>query len=455
MAPSQAARKLLGAWYTPSELVAIVVDNVIAGFDRAPGAPVTVLDPACGDGRFLAAADARLRAAGHTVELTGCDVDRAALDAIADRSVRTIHADALSYDWGSSEFEIVLGNPPFLSQMAATTTRGGSSRHGGGPYADAAVEFLALAVRLASPAGGLVGMVLPQSVLATRDAGAVRAEVAAAADLTWSWWEPRQQHFDASVTVCALGFRRQAGGRAPRRRWTSVVTDALGIPDLDAAAIDASGTLADRAELNANFRDEYYALVPAVGDHASGPPLVTSGLIDPGVCLWGTRPVTFARRRLAAPRVDLDRLTGRFPRWAARKLVPKVLVANQTRVIEAVADPDGAWLPGVPVNTVTPPPGSDVERVWELAAVLTAPVASVIAWQRNAGTGLSGSSVRIGPALLGSIAWPAGDLGPACAALKAGDIAGCGAAVTRAYGIDGAGFDELVTWWTRQLPGGA
>ena len=53
------------------------------------------------------------------------------------------------------------------------------------------------------------------------------------------------------------------------------------------------------------------------------------------------------------PGVDLTQLTGRFPRWAERKLVPKVLVANQTRILEAVADLQ-AWLPGVPVNTVTP-----------------------------------------------------------------------------------------------------
>ena len=72
--------------------------------------------------------------------------------------------------------------------------------------------------------------------------------------------------------------------------------------------------------------------------------------------------MTFARQTFTCPRVDLDRLTGRFPRWAERKLVPKVLVANQTSVLEAVADRDGAWLPGVPVNTVTPTDGSDDRR---------------------------------------------------------------------------------------------
>ena len=72
--------------------------------------------------------------------------------------------------------DVVVGNPPYLSQLAAATTRGGSSRHGGGPYADAAVEFLALAHRLARPDGGRIGLVLPQSILASRDAAPVRAD---------------------------------------------------------------------------------------------------------------------------------------------------------------------------------------------------------------------------------------------------------------------------------------
>ena len=42
-------RKQLGAWYTPPALVDAVVHEAV--FDGAR----TVLDPACGDGRFLRA----------------------------------------------------------------------------------------------------------------------------------------------------------------------------------------------------------------------------------------------------------------------------------------------------------------------------------------------------------------------------------------------------------------
>ncbi|HEY5663350.1 MAG TPA: N-6 DNA methylase [Ilumatobacter sp.] len=455
----QPTRKARGAWYTPPELIATVIDGLFAEIDADRTAPVhrhgsgaiRVLDPAAGDGRLLRAVAASLAGRGVRHELIGCDIDAAALAAAGLPDARLIHDDALARDWGDERFDVVIGNPPFLSQMAAGTTRGGASRHGGGPYADAAAEFLALAVRLARPDGGRVALVLPQSILGARDAGPVREAVAGQADLRWSWWEPRQQHFDAAVNVCVLGFARPSTGAAPV--WTRVVTDRLGVPALDQRELRTTGRLGDRGDLNANFRDEYYALVPAVADGADGPPLVTSGLIDPGVCHWGDRSVTFAKQTFTHPRVELSRLTGRFPAWAARKLVPKVLVANQTRIIEAVADPTGAWLPGVPVTTVTPHDGAAPERaLWEIAAVLTAPVASVLAWHAGAGTGLSTRSVRVGPAVLAATPWPAGDLAKAVEALRSGDLVGCAREVTAAYGLIGTAADRLVDWWVGLLP---
>jgi len=454
MPGDQVARKLLGAWYTPPELVEITVAGLLDGWSPPPtasGHGVRVLDPACGDGRFLAAVEhtIRDRFPSTAVELTGVDVDPAAVDTLSRQlpHARAVHADALTHDWAGATFDLVVGNPPYLSQMAAATSRGGASRHGGGPYADAAVEFLALSVRLADPDGGRVALVLPQSLLGARDAAPVRDQIARQADLAWSWWSPKQQHFDAAVNVCVLAFRRPATGATTAHAFTEVVTARLGIPHLDAARLAVDGTLGDRAELNANFRDEYYALVPAVSDHADGPPLVTSGLIDPGRCHWGSRPVTFAKRSFAAPRVDLSKLDGRFPAWAARKLVPKVLVANQTRVVEAVADPDGAWLPGVPVSTVTPLDGPGAVGVWELAAVLTAPVASVHAWHVGGGTGLSTRTIRLGPAVLASVPWPAGDLSAAVASLRSGDALACARRVAGAYGLGDDEAIPLLAWW--------
>lgn len=463
MSSPKPTRKSLGAWYTPVDLVEVVVSGVLDDFaglaaatDAFGSRPVRVLDPACGDGRLLDAVSVRLRADGFAVEATGCDIDPGALAEVPDPTVRTIEADALDHDWADERFDIVVGNPPFLSQMAATTTRRGSSRHGGGPYANSAAEFLALSVRLADVAGSVIGLVLPQSILASRDAAPVRASVDLVADHTWSWWRADQRGlFDADVNVCALGFRRPTNRPTDDFAWTSVVTATLGIPPLPVDALRSDGTVGDRAEANANFRDEYYALVGAVDDDASGPPLVTSGLIDPGRCWWGARPVKFAKQIYRHPHVDLSKLDGRFSEWARRKLVPKVLVANQTLLVEAVADPDGAWLPGVPVTTLTPVPGHDhVPSVHEIAAVLTSPVASAWCWHAGGGTGMSTRSMRLAPALLAAVPWPAGPLDDAVDALRSGDVVGCGSAVVQAFGLDptAAAGGDLFRWWCAGLP---
>jgi hypothetical protein len=184
-----------------------------------------------------------------------------------------------------------------------------------------------------------------------------------------------------------------------------------------------------------------------VVEDGAGPRLVTSGLIDPARCAWGERPVTFARRRFHRPTVDVHRLSAAMRRWADALRVPKVVVANQTRVVEAAVDPDGSWLPGVPAITARPFDGADP---WAVAAVLTSPVASAWVWHRAAGTGLSGTTVRLGPRWLGLLPWPRGDLRAAVDALRGGDVQACGRAATAAYGVDGG--HDVHAWWLRGLP---
>ncbi len=404
-------RKQLGAWYTPSPVVDAVVAQVVP---RRPleGRPVRVLDPACGDGRFLAAAAAAVRRRGGVPELVGVDVDAGAIAAasVAVPSADLVHADALQRDWRGAQFDLVVGNPPFLNQLAAATTRGGRSRFGGGPYADTAAEFLALAVELAAP-GGRIGLVLPQSLLATRDAAAIRSRVDQVAALRWMWWSDALL-FDAAVRVWAGVWEVGGRRRAVRRRRGTELAVAADVPSTGpwsrliadvAPPLTGARTLGDIATCAVDFRDQYYGLVGAVGDEGDGPPLITSGLIDPQTCQWGERPVRFAKQRFAAPRVDLDALTPTMRRWADSRLVPKVLVANQTKVIEAVLDREGLWIPGVPVITVTAPP----EQLDLVMRVLTSPGATAWVRYHAAGSGLGAGTVRLSPALLASIPIPA------------------------------------------------
>lgn len=446
-ASSRDARRARGDFPTPPELVARVLDHTLPTL-RA-GDTVRVLDPTCGDGRFLLAAGERIRAAGawpclHGVERhrPAADAARAALAAAGFGAASRIDvADVRTYGWPAEPFDVVVGNPPFRSPLVDGHAAGADSA----PYADLATEVLALAVRLTRPDGGRVGLVLPQSVLAARDAAPVRSAIDGVAERIWSWWSSVAL-FEASVFVCAVTLERCLGPRrSPAAPWTAPVTTALAVPEL--GPIRSRGVLGDRARLTANFRDQYYGLVGAVRDDGAGPPLVTSGLIDPGVCTWGHRPVRFAGVRYRAPRVDLAALTPRMQRWAAGLLVPKVVVANQARVVEAVADPDGAWLPSVPVLTARPHGGADVG---EVAAVLTSPVASCWAWHRAAGTGRSPTAIRLGPRWFADLPWPEGDASEAVAALSAGDVVGCGRAVLAAYGR--AGDEALLAWWRNLLP---
>jgi hypothetical protein len=124
-------------------------------------------------------------------------------------------------------------------------------------------------------------------------------------------------------------------------------------------------------------------------------------LIEPNECWWGRRPVRFAKQGFAAPRVDVSQLSPKLQRWARQRLVPKILIANQTRRIEAVIDRDGSWLPSVPVITCT------TDRLDEVAAVLHSGAATDWVRYHAAGSGLSATTVRLTARLLASIPLPA------------------------------------------------
>ncbi|MEY2416812.1 MAG: hypothetical protein QOH53_2146, partial [Ilumatobacteraceae bacterium] len=289
-----------------------------------------------------------------------------------------------------------------------STSRGGRSKYGGGPYADSAAEFLSLAVRLARP-GGRVGLVLPLSMLSTRDVTAIRDDVSRRAALQWMWWSPTLM-FDAGVRVWAgvweVGGKQGAVRRAygphfeARQRipmpaqWAGLIADTVEAPH-------DGPVLGDIAAFTADFRDQYYGLVGAVSDGVEGPPLITSGLIEPNECWWGRRSVRFAKQTFTAPRVDVQSLSPALQRWAAQRLVPKILIANQTRRIEAIIDRDGSWLPSVPVITCT------TDRLDDVASVLHTDAATEWVRYHAAGSGLSATSVRLTARLLASIPLPA------------------------------------------------
>ena len=96
---------------------------------------------------------------------------------IDDRSVRTIHADALTHDWGtqrSTSWSAIRRScrrwrPPPAARLEPRT--------GVGPTPTPPPSSSPWRSGSPDPDGGRVGLVLPQSIIGARDAGPVRAQV--------------------------------------------------------------------------------------------------------------------------------------------------------------------------------------------------------------------------------------------------------------------------------------
>ena len=473
--PERRERRRRGAYFTPPSLVDVLVHDVLEPACAGRSTPPRILDPACGDGRLLEAAGSYLTerfGVDSAPFLVGVELDADEARSTASR----VRAQVLCGDARSlldtpehrHAYDIVIGNPPYLSQLSAETARGGRSHLGGGPYADVAAEFLALSLRLVHERDGFIGLVLPLSVLASRHVAPIRAEVEQCAAIESFWWSNTQM-FEANVRTCVLGLRTGRRTTTVRRTfggvsssdsvptigppedgsgsdsWSWLVADIAGVPRLP--TLRTVGVLADLATATADFRDQYYGLVGCVADEGDGPPLVTSGLIDVGCVRWGEKPTVFAKQRYSAPRVQIDRLDERMHRWATARLVPKVLVASQTRVIEAAVDEQGLWLPSVPVVTMVPLQRHDL---WRVAAVLTSPIASAWIAHRRTGSGLSARSIRVTASDLHALPLPgvASAWETAVERLRAGDVLGSGESMMDAYGCDDA---ALFAWWGQRV----
>lgn len=391
-----ADRTRLGAWYTPPALVDVLIEHALDPvLDRAtPGQRLVIVDPACGTGNILRVAAAALERRGWSSEaaqqcLVGLDID---LEALAVSRCHLPAANLTVADGASYELaaDVVVGNPPFLSQMRRRTARA-SGGHG---YADTAAIFLAHWCGQLRP-GGRLAMVQPMSMLAAHDAGVLRRAVTDRASVEQIIAQTRAV-FDAAVhtvVVVVDASRPDASDLPHRPTWSHLIAGQFG-----AAVPDMSGNeplLGSIANATADFRDQFYGLVGSVSDSGDGPPLITSGLIGVGTHRWGERPVKFARGHYQAPRVDVDRLSAAMQQWAQRRLVPKVLVATQSKRLHAVADREGAWLPSVPVITVTPNNPGDIGVLDRIEAALLHPRATEWARATYLGAGLHPTAIKL------------------------------------------------------------
>jgi len=490
---SRPERRSRGAFYTPAplaaELAAATLGPLVAsGCD--PGG-LRVCDPAVGGGALLLAAARFLVGLGGDPALvvgnmTGVDIDpiAARLAGVAlgslggDPSIR--QGDALVEAWpDAGRYDAVVANPPFLAQLRQRTARSREEaaalveRFGDGAagYADTASLFLLLSLELVRP-GGRVGMLLPEPVIATRDGARVRHQVGSGSRLHQLSTTPAAT-FDAGVRV-RLAVLEPLAADAPvasgepwhRGEWSLLTAAPAGAP---AVELHGRGVLGEVAGTTAGFRDEFYGLAAiAIDDDQPGPvatdrpALLTCGLIDPARSRWGNRPARLAGTRFLHPRADLGRLEAgsRLRLWADRSRVPKVMMATQTRVLEAVADPGGDWIPVVPVISVTPRP----DALWHALAVLLAPPVSAHARRVHAGAALSADAIKLSARQVAALPLPwdrdAWDVGAEHA--RSASLAGSrGSTAEWRAGLDRLGTtmcdaygvrpDSVMGWWSARL----
>lgn len=544
-------RRALGAHYTPAALADRLVDLALRASGLGAGElPQRVCDPSCGAGSILVSLAEELHARGASPAevlerlLIGCDIDPAAVRAARESLLlwaasageadppepRVLEADALALPADFPEVDLVVGNPPFASPLSADVARRrkpgripdagsvtSSARERGaalsaaehGAYVDDSALHLKAAVELVAP-GGVVCLLQPQSLLASRDAASVRAAVSELAVIEALWASAQDLFEEASVRVCAPvlvrrreGMARRSGGPMessvlwddeaavavsfdPTGSWAPLLAGVMGTPRVGGAAGPSHGddvvSVGDLARCTAGFRDEFYALASVAFDSSPGERarrgqgglpgvprddnyrLITAGMVDPGMLRWGTGSWKLAGERYVAPVADpglLEETSPRVGRWSAARAVPKVLVASQTKVIEAAVDRTGCCVPVTPVVSVET--SGDCSPA-ALAAMLSAPSNSALLATGAAGSGRGSGALRVGASAVAELRasgdpqrWLAAEwlwarfeaMARSCSTPEEWSM--IGVELDALIGCDPD--DRVVTWWVDRLPG--
>lgn len=401
-----------------------------------------------------------------------------------------------------SGFDCVIGNPPFLNQLeSATSTAKGLSAiveqrsndviRG---YTDLSATFLLFATQIVRQ-GGRVAVVQPQSLLAVKDAAPVRMAVVKSGSLE-ALWVSNEHVFDGvSVFTCAPTIKiggarvstlsRSTGAAfnplpqmtldndalAGEETWAHLAAAASGIPEI---TLPAGNTISTFADATADFRDQYYGLdgfllesetVPPAKqqDVRAFPPIVTTGLIDLAECRWGQASTRILKTKWQAPRIDRLRMEteGTLGSWIQARLIPKILLATQTRVIEVFVDAAGKYVPSIPLITITP---KQSEHLWQVAAAIASPVCSALALQKYAGAAMSADAIKLSakqvlgmPVPVEGPAWVEGAAALATAhdadtpSARRSHLIRFGSLMCRAYGLSEAVSDAVLQWWTDRL----
>lgn len=275
-------------------------------------------------------------------------------------------------------FDLIIGNPPFVNAI-----EGGVSdtekpllryrfREIGGT-ADLAYYFLALGTSLIRP-GGRVALVQPRAVLNAAPVRGLRQHLPGGLRPNLLYAPGRPDLFAGPavfIALVVLGPNQECvvsrdpepsdatwvTGAVESENWWQAIEGLLNPADLHN---ECFGTPAgDIFEVTASMTTgDAYDVVSAVIDEADGesPKLVTTGLIEPGFCLWGQTTCRYLKRDYDHPRVLASAsLTKSLQKRVARSHRPKILVAGLTKRIECFLDRGGDYIGAVSTYSIFHP----------------------------------------------------------------------------------------------------
>jgi hypothetical protein len=300
--------------------------------------------------------------------------------------------------FGTGGFDAVVGNPPFVNAIEGAIARTvkrflSFSRRQLTGTADLAYYFLDLANDVASEAG-TVGLIQPKTFLNTDSVMALRESLLRHRPPTLLYIPVGGDFFEgASAYVCIVTLQRRneclvsdatspdtaqwVHGTVVESNWWQAAQRILRHfnPQADVPRVALETHFAVLASMTTA---DAYAVKPFIVDGKESPHLrlITTGLIDPGVCLWGDTPCRYLGDAYAFPTVrNASTMAGALVRRLDAARRPKVLIAGLCNRMEAFVDTEAQCIGAVSTFSVFHPQ-DDVHALKRLCEWLNSPEAT-------------------------------------------------------------------------------
>ncbi len=323
-------------------------------------------------------------------------------------------------------FSCVVGNPPYLDSESLKA-EDPAQRHAievGWSTAkgnwDLFVPFVELASVLTKP-GGRHAMVTPNKILGVPYVSTLQQRLLRYRPFRVHDYSSVKVFRDAAVNVVVLAVEKSP----------TTTTDVLALRvyegtthvdhevDLSAALsqppgfafanVDTTGyvttfrgkvgdiaTLSDGASTSQAYEIREIVTFRADADEAGSAyvKLANTGTIDPFRTLWGLREAKYLGFKHLEPVVPVDALRTLAPKRLTQALSPKVMLAGMASMLEAVADPDGAFLCGKSAVLIIP---NENICAHALTTFLNAPQVTAYYKAMFGAQGFGSKSMNIGP----------------------------------------------------------